>query len=72
MVISGSATRDSLPAFGPTVFNRTAVADGDGGTAWHEAVLQLPSAAAWRDAYESRFGEPPMNLRSSTTTPPGC
>ena len=62
VTITGSASRDNLPAFGPTVFNRTIVRDGDGGEAWYEAVSLLPSVAAWREAYESRFGSPPTAL----------
>lgn len=62
VTITGSASRDDLPAFGPTVFNRTIVRDGDGGVAWYEAVSLLPSVAAWREAYEARFGSAPTAL----------
>jgi ABC-type branched-subunit amino acid transport system substrate-binding protein len=56
VTISGSATGDSLPALAPTVFNRTAVRDGDGGEAWLAEVAALPSVVAWSDAYKARFG----------------
>ena len=61
VVISGSATDDSLPPFGPTVFNRTAVSNGDGGTAWYAQVKALPDDLAWRGAYADLFGTPPMD-----------
>ncbi|HEX4745417.1 MAG TPA: hypothetical protein VFU99_00930 [Gaiellaceae bacterium] len=59
VVISGSASRDTLPSLGPSVFNRTIVRDGDGGEAWYEAVSALPRNLAWRDEYEAAFGEQP-------------
>ena len=59
VVISGSASRDSLPALAPTVFNRTIVRDGDGGEEWYEAVSALPPNIAWRAEYEAAFGEQP-------------
>jgi ABC-type branched-subunit amino acid transport system substrate-binding protein len=61
VVISGSATGDALPALGPTVFNRTAVSDGDGGTAWYAQIKALPDDLAWRGAYVDLFGTPPMD-----------
>jgi ABC-type branched-subunit amino acid transport system substrate-binding protein len=57
VTISGSATADSLPSLGPKVFNRTAVADGDGGAEWFAQVAALPSVLAWSEAYEARFEE---------------
>jgi len=42
VTISGSATADSLPPLGPTVFNRTAVSDGDGFADWYPRVSTLP------------------------------
>jgi hypothetical protein len=59
VTISGSATNDALPSFGPTVFNRTFVDDGDGADAWYAAVAQLPSDGAWRQAYALEFGRAP-------------
>jgi ABC-type branched-subunit amino acid transport system substrate-binding protein len=56
ITISGSATADSLPTFAPTVFNRTVVRDGDGGSEWLALVATLPSVVAWSKAYEDRFG----------------
>jgi ABC-type branched-subunit amino acid transport system substrate-binding protein len=56
VTISGSATGDSLPALAPTVFNRTAVRDGEGGVEWLAQVAALPSVVAWSDAYKARFG----------------
>jgi len=62
VVISGSATSDALPAFGPTVFNRTAVSDGDGGTAWYTQVASLPGDVAWRGAFAALLGTPPTDF----------
>ena len=56
VTISGSATGDTLPALAPTVFNRTAVRDGDGGEEWLAQIAALPSVVAWTDAYKARFG----------------
>jgi ABC-type branched-subunit amino acid transport system substrate-binding protein len=62
VVVSGSATSDALPAFGPTVFDRTAVSDGDGGTAWYTQVASLPADLAWQGAYAALFGAPPAQF----------
>jgi ABC-type branched-subunit amino acid transport system substrate-binding protein len=62
VVISGSATSDSLPALGPTVFNRTVVSDGDGGTVWYAQVQTLPRDGAWDSAYADLFGAPPTDF----------
>jgi ABC-type branched-subunit amino acid transport system substrate-binding protein len=62
VVISGSASRDSLPLLGPTVFNRTIVRDGDGGAAWYDAVSALPQNVEWRADFEAEFGEAPGYL----------
>ena len=59
VTISGSATSDSLPSFAPTVFNRTAVDDGDGFDAWYATIATLPSDLAWQQAYTVQFGAPP-------------
>lgn len=56
VAISGSATADSLPPLGPTVFDRSAVRDGDGGAAWLAAVQALPRYVLWRTIYELEFG----------------
>jgi ABC-type branched-subunit amino acid transport system substrate-binding protein len=53
--ISGSATADRLPALGPTVFNRTAVSDGDGFEDWYDAVGQLPRNQDWQERYAEQF-----------------
>jgi ABC-type branched-subunit amino acid transport system substrate-binding protein len=58
-VITGSATRPGLSAFGPSVFNRTIV-DDDGYEDWFPRVDVLPSVVAWRQAYEQRFGVAPL------------
>jgi ABC-type branched-subunit amino acid transport system substrate-binding protein len=60
--LSGTATADTLPALGPTVFARTAVADGDDGTAWYETVKTLPSDQLWRHFYQHRFGVAPTDF----------
>jgi ABC-type branched-subunit amino acid transport system substrate-binding protein len=62
VVISGSATDDSLPPFGPTVFNRTIVANGDGGDAWFAQLPTLARDAAWRSAFADLFGSPPTDF----------
>ena len=51
VVVSGSATSDALPSFGPTVFDRTAASDGDGFNAWYAQVASLPGDLAWRGAF---------------------
>lgn len=61
VTISGSASAPSLPSFGPTVFDRTIVAD-PGSDAWYAAVSQLPSDLAWRQAYALRFGKAPTDF----------
>jgi len=55
VTINGSTTNPCLPPIGPTVFNSTAV-PGDAFDAWYQSVQSLPSDAAWRFAYQSRFG----------------
>jgi ABC-type branched-subunit amino acid transport system substrate-binding protein len=62
VVVSGSASRDTLPSLGPTVFDRTIVRDGDGGAAWYDAVSALPRNIEWRAEYEAEFGEAPAYL----------
>ena len=59
VTVSGSATNDALPSFGPTVFDRTAVDDGDGFDAWYATVTQLPGDVAWQNAYAAEFGVGP-------------
>jgi len=53
VTVSGSATADDLPTLGPTVFNRVIVRDGDGGDAWFNQVLTLPSVGAWNQYQEA-------------------
>ena len=43
------------------MFNRTAVSDGDGGTAWYAQVGTLPRDLAWRGAYADLLGTPPTD-----------
>jgi len=62
VVISGSATNDALPQFGPTVFDRTIVADGDGGDAWFAQLPTLPGDAGWRGAFADLLGAPPTDF----------
>jgi ABC-type branched-subunit amino acid transport system substrate-binding protein len=59
IAINGSATNSCLPGLGPTVFDRTIVADGPDADAWYNAVQALPSDVAWAQAYEVRFGKAP-------------
>jgi ABC-type branched-subunit amino acid transport system substrate-binding protein len=56
--INGSATNPCLPADGPTVFNRTAVADPNF-DAWYAAVQTLPSDRLWAAVYTLAFGAAP-------------
>ncbi len=62
VTISGSATADDLPALGPSVFNRVVVRDGDGGSAWFNQVLTLPSVGTWNQ-YQAAF--PPATLATA-------
>jgi len=62
VVISGSATNDALPQDGPTVFDRTIVADGDGGDAWLAQLPTLPGDTAWRGAFADLLGSPPTDF----------
>jgi ABC-type branched-subunit amino acid transport system substrate-binding protein len=59
VTITGSATDAALPGFGPTVFNRTAVADPNF-DAWYATVTTLPSDLAWQNGYGLVFGEAPL------------
>jgi ABC-type branched-subunit amino acid transport system substrate-binding protein len=56
--INGSTTSPCLPADGPTVFNRTVVAD-PGFDTWYAAVQTLPSDKLWTAIYTLEFGAPP-------------
>jgi hypothetical protein len=62
VTITGSATNNALPSFGPTVFDRTAVDDAAGSDAWYASVSQLPADLAWRQAYTLRFGTAPTDF----------
>ena len=62
VTISGSATRESLPTLGPTVFNRLHVHDGDGAEAWYAAVTSSPVNRAWQRIYRFIYGEDPTPL----------
>ena len=62
VTITGSATNDALPSFAPTVFNRTAVDDGDGFQEWYARIPSLPAEVAWQQAYTLDFGSPPAAL----------
>lgn len=64
VTISGSATDHALPSLGPTVFDRTAVADSccpfvDEFDPWYGVVTGLPSDLAWQQAFTLRFGQAP-------------
>lgn len=56
--ISGSATGICLPSVGPSMFNRTAVADPNFDS-WYSQVTALPSDIRWSSMYTRRFGGPP-------------
>jgi ABC-type branched-subunit amino acid transport system substrate-binding protein len=57
-VVSQSATDPSLPAYGPTTFNRVFVPE-PGDEAWHARVLTLPSVADFANRYDDEFGTAP-------------
>ncbi len=61
VAISGSGTSADLPTLGPTVFNRTAVADPNF-DAWYVLVKSLPSDQLWQQAYQSEFGAAPTDF----------
>jgi ABC-type branched-subunit amino acid transport system substrate-binding protein len=61
VTISGSATNDALPWFGPTVFDRTTV-DDETFDSWYATVAQVPSDLAWQQAYALRFGVVPSGF----------
>ena len=58
VTLSGSATNDALPSFGPTVFNRTTV-DDDTFDSWYATVSQLPGDLEWQQAFALEFGGAP-------------
>src|SRR5262249_3827260 len=59
-VVSGSATNPSMPAAGPTVFNRTIV-DDNRLNEWYPVISQLPVDLAWRLDYTVKFRAPPSD-----------
>jgi ABC-type branched-subunit amino acid transport system substrate-binding protein len=61
VAINGSTTAGYLPAAGPTVFDRTAVADPDF-DAWYALVKALPSDQLWQQAYRAEFGVAPTDF----------
>jgi ABC-type branched-subunit amino acid transport system substrate-binding protein len=65
VTVSGSATNETLPSAGPSVFNRTVVYDNNGSSSsngWYGDVQSLPSDRAWDDAYTARFGKAPLDF----------
>lgn len=62
VTISGSATLDSLPELGPTVFNRLHVRDGDNAVEWYAQVTSSPVNRAWQKIYRFIYGEDPTTL----------
>lgn len=59
--INGSATGTCLPSVGPTMFNRTAVANPNF-ESWYSQVTTLPSDVGWRALYALEFGSPPTDF----------
>jgi hypothetical protein len=59
--INGSTTGDCLPSVGPSMFNRTAVADPNFDS-WYSQVTALPSDVRWRATYTKEFGSPPTDF----------
>jgi ABC-type branched-subunit amino acid transport system substrate-binding protein len=60
VTINGSTNGPFVPAFGPTVFNATAI-PGTDFDAWYATVKTLPSDLAWRSRFQARFGTPPSD-----------
>jgi len=61
VAINGSATAQCLPPIGPTIFDRTAVADPDF-DAWYARVQTLPVDRLWRLVYTLEFGSAPTDF----------
>jgi ABC-type branched-subunit amino acid transport system substrate-binding protein len=61
VTINGSTNGPFVPAFGPTVFNATAI-PGTDFDAWYATVNTLPSDLAWRSRFQARFGSPPSDF----------
>ena len=60
--ISGSSSRDALPASAPTTFNRVVARDGDDFESWYAAVMASSVNGAWRAVYQALYGSPPLFL----------
>lgn len=56
--INGSTTGICLPSVGPSMFNRTVVADPNFDS-WYSQVTALPSDVRWSAVYQKEFGSPP-------------
>jgi hypothetical protein len=61
VAINGSATAPCVASVGPTVFDRTAVADPRFDS-WYATVKTLPSDELWRLIYQLEFGAPPTDF----------
>jgi hypothetical protein len=59
--INGSTTGICLPSVGPSMFNRTAVANPNFDS-WYSQVTALPSDVRWRAIYAKEFGSPPTDF----------
>jgi ABC-type branched-subunit amino acid transport system substrate-binding protein len=62
VAINGSTTAPGLSAYGPTVFDRTAVIEPDFTNTWYPTVKTLPSDIQWRNRFQARFGFPPSDF----------
>jgi hypothetical protein len=58
VMVSATATREDLPTFGPTVFNRVVLGDARFDP-WHRLVSDLLSALTWAADFEATYGHPP-------------
>ncbi len=63
VMLSGSATMQTVPAYGPTVFNRTIFSDFDHDSAyWLDELRGQQSVQAWNYDFGARFGLEPSNF----------
>jgi len=62
VMVSPTASRNDLPTFGPTVFNRVTVTDDDNLPEWDAWIGGLPSVLAWEAAFQATHGFEPSTF----------
>jgi phosphonate transport system substrate-binding protein len=63
VMLSGSATMHTVPAYGPTIFNRTVFSDFDHDSAyWLDELRGQQSVQAWNYDFKARFGVEPRDF----------